>query len=63
MHQMQSSRYLIDFFIDNVFFWINPVEKCTRTFLRCYVNKVKVTSFGHSVPIPIKFRPAGGRYR
>jgi hypothetical protein len=37
---MQSSRYLISFSYDNlqvagidgVFFWINPVEKCTLIF-------------------------------
>jgi hypothetical protein len=38
---MQCSRYLIGFSheknlpdagIDDVFFWINPVEKCTQSF-------------------------------
>jgi hypothetical protein len=37
-------KNLQDAGIDNVFFWINPVEKCTRSFPRCYVNRGKVTS-------------------
>jgi hypothetical protein len=31
--------------IGNVFFWINPVEKCTRSFPPCYVNREKVSSW------------------
>jgi hypothetical protein len=30
--------------IDSVFFWINLVEKCSHSFLWCYVNRGKVTS-------------------
>jgi hypothetical protein len=49
MHQTQNSRYHRSFLWkicrtpvrDNV--WINPVEKCTRYFRRCYVNRGKVT--------------------
>jgi hypothetical protein len=36
--------WLQDAGIDNVFFWINPREKCTQTFTQCYV-KGKVTSW------------------
>jgi hypothetical protein len=57
MHQAQNYRYLYRLFVwkicrtpvDNVFFWINPVEKCTRSFPRCYVNRGKVTSWRLSV--------------
>jgi hypothetical protein len=53
---MQSFRYLIGFsyekicrtagiHVDNVFFWINPVEKCTLYFPQCYINRGKVTSW------------------
>jgi hypothetical protein len=27
----------------NVFIWINPVDKCTRSFPRCYVNRGKAS--------------------
>jgi hypothetical protein len=38
-------KILQDAGIDNVLFWINPVEKkSTRSFPRCYVNRGKVTS-------------------
>jgi hypothetical protein len=30
-------KNLQDAGIDNVFFWLNPVEKCTTLFPRCYV--------------------------
>jgi hypothetical protein len=33
-------KNLQDAGIDNVFFSINPVEKCTQSFLRCYVSDV-----------------------
>jgi hypothetical protein len=36
-------KKLLDAGIDNVFLWINPVEKCIRYFPRCYVNRVRVT--------------------
>jgi hypothetical protein len=50
MHQTQRSRYPIDFSYEKyagrkyVFFGIDPVEKCTRDFPRCYVSRGKVTS-------------------
>jgi hypothetical protein len=34
---------MLDTGIENVFFWINPVEKCTPSFPRCDVNRGKVT--------------------
>jgi hypothetical protein len=34
-------RTLQDADIDNVLFWINTVDKCTRSFPRCYVNRGK----------------------
>jgi hypothetical protein len=38
-------KNLQDAGMDDVFFWINPVEKYTRSFLRCYVNRGNVTSW------------------
>jgi hypothetical protein len=37
-------KYLQDAGMDNVFFWKNPLEKYTRSFPLCYVNRGKVTS-------------------
>jgi hypothetical protein len=37
-------KNLLDVSIDNDCFWINPVEKCTRSFPRRYVNRGKMTS-------------------
>jgi hypothetical protein len=43
-HRLFRMKNLQDACKDNVFCWINPVEKCTRSFPRCYVNRGKVTS-------------------
>jgi hypothetical protein len=45
-------KNLQDAAIDNVFFWINPVEKY---FLRCYINRGKV-SFGCSARSAIYYQ-------
>jgi hypothetical protein len=38
--------------MNNVFFWINPVEKSTRYFPQCYVDIGKVTSW-HLLVTPL----------
>jgi hypothetical protein len=63
MHQMQSSRYLIDFsheksagcwYLDNRFFWINLDKFCRKmytifsTVLRQQRKSDAMMSFGHS---------------
>jgi hypothetical protein len=47
MHQTQS--YLQDAGIDNVFFLINLVEKCTRSFPRCYTCTSREEKWRHVV--------------
>jgi hypothetical protein len=37
-------KNLQDAGIDNVFFWINSVEKCTQSFPWCYIIRGKVMS-------------------
>jgi hypothetical protein len=51
-HRFFRLKDLQDASIDNVFFWINPVEKCTQSFPRCYVNREKVKSWCLLVTAP-----------
>jgi hypothetical protein len=62
MHQKQSCQDLIGFsFYEKsaghrhrqlFYFWKKPVEKCTRSFQRCNVNRGKVTSWRILVSSP-----------
>jgi hypothetical protein len=44
-HRFFRMKNMQDTGLDNVFFGINPVEKCTRSFPRCYSRRRNVTSW------------------